>query len=124
MTIITFAKEGAFYTAFGTRTNPRRHAWHAQTPNGRIALIAASLGAIGAASIFMWGIQTTILTLSLAERAGKITSLEEETERLRVEALKASSPTYITDRARMLQLVSGTDARYVTLGIPEELAAK
>lgn len=124
MTVITFAKHGACYSAFDTRTAACRHTERAQAPSGRIALLAATLGAIGVIAIFALGIQTTILTLSMAQRGSQIRSLEEETERLRIEALKVSNPQYITDRAHLLQLVSGTGARYVTLGMPEELAAQ
>lgn len=123
MTVITFAKHGSFSSAFGGHATIRRHSWSAPAREGRVvALAAAALSVVAAISIFALGIQTTILTLALADHTARITRMEEEAEVLRIEALKISNPQYITDRARMLELVSGSDARYVTLGMPEEFA--
>jgi cell division protein FtsB len=124
MTVITFAKRGIYTTAFDIRFGIKRNSIRQKATISRLLLFAAIISIFGALVMFALGVRTLVLTLSISQRASQISALEKETEELRVKTYKITNPQYILERARTLQLISGGEARYVTLGMPEGLAAK
>lgn len=130
MTVITFAKRKAFSTAFGSKKAFADHRFLArqqkisgsQSLKNRFVGAAALIGAFAILGTIVFGVHANSLMLKMTEREELISSLEKDVEELRTEAFSRSSPRYINERAAVLNLVSGSGVRYVTLGAPGELA--